>query len=115
MAASILERVRAALAGRPVSEQRMFGGTCFMLNGNMLVGAHEDHLLVRVGKAAHASALARRHARPMVMRGKEMEGYIFVDAPGIAGERELSEWLGLALTYVETLPPKAGKKPAKQR
>ena len=41
----------AVLAGTgSVREVRMFGGLCFMLNGNMVAGASKRGLLVRVGK-----------------------------------------------------------------
>ena len=102
----LLDRLRTMLAGRPVSEQKMFGGTCFMLSGNMLVCASKRGLLVRLGKAQHAAAIARPHARPMEMRGKEMEGYIFVAAPATETDESLRDWLALALAYVDTLPPK---------
>jgi hypothetical protein len=102
----LLGRIRAILAPRPLGEQKMFGGTCFMLAGNMLVGASTRGLLVRVGKEAHAKAIARPHARPMVMRGREMEGYVFVDPAGVASDADLRGWLNLALAYVGTLPAK---------
>ncbi len=31
----------------------MFGGICFMLNGNMVAGTLRNELLVRVGKEAN--------------------------------------------------------------
>lgn len=104
-----LDRLRAALTGLPVTEQKMFGGTCFMLSGNMLVGTSKRGLLVRVGKEAHAAAVARPHATPMEMRGRPMEGYVFVDPAGTATAKDLNGWLKLARAFVETLPPKAGK------
>jgi TfoX/Sxy family transcriptional regulator of competence genes len=103
----MLERLRAALAGRDFREQRMFGGTCFLINGNMLVGTSKRGLLVRVGKAAHALAVARPHARPMEMGGRSMEGYIHVAPEGTAATADLRNWLDLALRFVETLPAKA--------
>ncbi|RUW20529.1 hypothetical protein EOA60_25640, partial [Mesorhizobium sp. M1A.F.Ca.IN.020.06.1.1] len=72
----MVERLRAALGRRAFTEQKMFGGTCFMINGNMLVGTSKRGLLVRVGKDGHAAAAARPHARPMEMGGRSMEGYI---------------------------------------
>jgi hypothetical protein len=107
----MLERLRAALDARTFTEQKMFGGTCFMLNGNMLIGTSKRGLLVRVGKAAHAAAVARPHARPMEMGGRAMEGYVHVAPEGTATETDLARWLDLALAFVETLPPKS--KPAK--
>ena len=42
-------RMRVALAGTgTVREVRMFGGLCFMLNGNMVAGTSKRGLLVRV-------------------------------------------------------------------
>ena len=107
----MVARLRAALGRRAFTEQKMFGGTCFMIDGNMLIGTSKRGLLVRVGKDAHAAAAARPHARPMEMGGRSMEGYVHVAAEGTATEADLRGWLGLALAFVETLPPKI--KPAK--
>ena len=105
----MIGRLRTALEGLPVREQKMFGGTCFMLSGNMLVGTSKRGLLVRVGKEAHAAAVARPHARPMEMGGRAMEGYIFVDEAGTKTAKDLNGWLKRARTFVETLPPKDTK------
>ena len=123
MGEDMVGRLREALSGLPaVTEQRMFGGTCFMLSGNMLVGTSKRGLLVRVGKEAHAEAVALPHARAMEMRGRPMEGYVFVAPEGTATGKDLKGWLGLALAFVNTLPakkPKAkakgARKPAKKR
>jgi TfoX/Sxy family transcriptional regulator of competence genes len=109
----MLERIRKALAPRAFTEQKMFGGVCFMTDGNMLAGISNRGLLVRVGKDAHAAAVAQPHARPMEMRGRPMEGYVFVDPAGTASEKELEAWLKRALKFVETLPPKTSGKTAK--
>ena len=108
----MIGRLRAALEGLPVREQKMFGGTCFMLSGNMLVGTSKRGLLVRVGKDGHAAALSRPHSRPMEMGGRAMEGYIFVAAEGTATAKDLNGWLKRARDFVETLPPKPDKRSA---
>ena len=109
----MVERLRAALGQRAFTEQKMFGGTCFMINGNMLIGTSKRGLLVRVGKDAHAAAAARPHASTMEMGGRSMEGYVHAAPEGTASEAELGDWLDLALAFVETLPPKV--KPARKR
>jgi len=102
-------RMRAVLAGTgAVREVRMFGGLCFMLNGNMVAGTSRRGLLVRVGKDRRAQALARPGAKPMEMSGRPTEGYVFVDPPP-PDERGLRDWLELAVTFVNTLPPKLPK------
>jgi TfoX/Sxy family transcriptional regulator of competence genes len=108
----MIERLRTALAGLPVTEQKMFGGTCFMLSGNMLVGTSKRGLLVRVGKGGHAAALSRPHSRPMEMGGRAMEGYIFVASEGTATAKDLNGWVKRARDFVETLPPKPDKRSA---
>jgi hypothetical protein len=105
----LVERMRAVLAGTgTVREVKMFGGMCFMLNGNMVAGASKQGLLVRVGKDRHGEALARPGAKPMEMKGRPMEGYVFVDPPP-RGAQALRDWLDLAVGFVNTLPPKLPK------
>ena len=55
----LLARVRAALMGAgTVREVKMFGGIGFMLNGNLIGGASNRGLLVRVGHTRQREALA---------------------------------------------------------
>lgn len=108
----LAERVRAALAGaREVREVKMFGGLGFMLRGNMVACADSRGLLVRVGDLGKPEALARG-ARPMVMNGREMRGFVWVD--GTPDARAVKSWLRLARSFVDTLPPKkAAAKPGR--
>jgi hypothetical protein len=99
-------RLRAALRGRKgVTEKGMFGGICFLLKSNMLCGTGSGRFMFRVGKEAHATAITRRGAQPMVMRGRTMEGFIWVD-PDACDAKSLKAWIGLATDYVGGLPPK---------
>jgi len=53
---SLAARIRDALARRKsVEERKMFGGICFLLNGNLLVGVWKDSR-----SAASAPTRARR-------------------------------------------------------
>jgi len=47
------------------SERKMFGGVCFMLNGNMACGVTKDTFMLRCPKDQHAPLLRRQHTRPM--------------------------------------------------
>ncbi len=50
-------RIRAALSDQPgLVEKKMFGGVCFMLNGNMACGVIKNDLIVRVGPEQHAGS-----------------------------------------------------------
>ncbi len=106
--------VRAFLAGTgDIREVRMFGGIGFMLNGNMVAAASSRGLLLRVGKDRQAEALAQSGTRSMMMRGRVMEGYVYVDPPGI-NKQTVQNGLHMAVAHVKTLPPKAKGK-TKQR
>ena len=111
----LAERVRAALSGAgTVREVKMFGGIGFMLNGNLLAGASKRGLLVRVGKDRQSDALKRPGARAMVMKGRTMEDYVYVDPPAL-NEDAVKAWLQMALSFVRTLPTKVQPKAKKKK
>ena len=114
--AKLSSNVRAALVGAgAIREVKMFGGLGFMLNGNMVTVASSRGLLLRVGQAARAKALARRGARPMVMKNRPMDDYIYVD-PEVLNGTTTKSWVKRAVEFVGTLPPKpAGEKRAKAK
>jgi hypothetical protein len=106
------ERLRKALSSVPgVTEKRMMGGLCFMLNGNMVGGAHREKsgerlFMFRVGRENEAEALCRPHARPMQFGSRRaFGGFVFVDAKKI-DETALEDWVALALAYVSPMPAK---------
>ena len=50
--------------------------------------------------------LAGSNARPMEMRGREMRGWLRVDAESLRTKRELATWVDLGTAYARSLPPK---------
>jgi TfoX/Sxy family transcriptional regulator of competence genes len=113
--AQLAAEVRAHLAAAAaVGEVRMFGGIGFLLNGNMVAAVSKRGLLLRVGKDGYRDALRRPGARPMEMRGRPVEGYVFVD-PAALKAGALATWLDEASRFVRGLPPKtATKKPVRK-
>ena len=100
-------RVRAALQSlEAVREVKMFGGVGFMVNGNLVAAASNRGLLLRVGRERQDEVLAQPGTRPMEMRGRRMEGYVYADPPP-RSEDAIKAWLQSALDYVQTLPPKS--------
>jgi TfoX/Sxy family transcriptional regulator of competence genes len=97
---------RALAERRGLVEKRMFGGICWMLDGNMLCGIARDSFMFRVGRALEAEALARPGARIMDFTGRPMRGFVLVD-PDAAEDAGLENWIALAGRYVAALPPKA--------
>ena len=104
----LAERLRQILHDRPqVTEKRMFGGLALLDRGNMFVGILRDVLMVRVGPGAYPATLRRPHVREMDFTGKPLRGFVFVDPAGFERDADLQGWVGAALRFVETLPPKA--------
>jgi hypothetical protein len=104
----LANRIRELVGSeRGLTEKRMFGGLAFLINGKMAVAASgQGGLLVRVDPTKTHSLLHRQHARPFEMRGREMEGWLRVDADGVRTKRQLEPWITRAVTYARSLPPK---------
>jgi TfoX/Sxy family transcriptional regulator of competence genes len=107
--------VRAALKGTgAIREVRMFGGIGFMLNGNLVAAASGRGLLLRIGKDSQAEVIAMSGARPMVLGGRTMEGYVYIDPPQL-NEQSVKKGLRVAVAYVQALPPKAERKTSQRK
>ena len=106
----LADRMRTLIGNNPsITETRMFGGLCFMLNGNMQIAARRDgSLLARVGAAAAESAVKKPGVERMVMRGREMADYLIVSADQL-DDKALKQWLALTANFVAQLPPKKKK------
>ena len=109
-------RIRALLSERPdVAEKRMFGGLCFMVNGQMCCGLTKTDFMVRVGKDAYGEALAQPHARPMDFTGRPLVGMVYIDAPGYKTQAALAKWLARGVAFVTTNAPPKKKTSARNR
>lgn len=103
----LAQRLREQLADVAFIEQRrMFGGLVILVNGNMLAGVLGDELMVRVGPAAHADALAQPGVREMDFTGRPMTGIVLVAAAAIEDDTDLAAWLARGLDFAGRLPPK---------
>ena len=104
---ALSQRIRPILSGRNgVSERKMFGGVCFMINGNMCVGTWKEALIVRFDKSRQDEMLAKPHAKPADMNGRVMNGWALVEPAGIESENDLRAWVSRAAKFAESLPSK---------
>lgn len=113
--AALAENLRRRLAAPSkasdggLAEKRMFGGVCFLLNGNMLCGAGKNGYMIRTDPERAAEAQRLPGGRPVVMRGRAMRGFFWVD-PEACDARALGRWLALAHDHVGKMPAKAAKR-----
>ena len=104
----LANRVRELIATEAgVVEKRMFGGLAFLIGGNMSVSVSgRGGLLLRVDPAHSDALLQKPHAHPFVMRGREMQGWLRVEADGLRTKRQLERWVARGLAYAQSLPVK---------
>lgn len=88
-----------------VSEKKMFGGLCFMLNGHMVCGVHKDGGMARVGKAAQAAqveAIRIAGVAPLSFTGRPMGGMVDVAESTIADDDLRGKIVAMALAYAQS-------------
>jgi TfoX/Sxy family transcriptional regulator of competence genes len=104
----LAERIREELSDRDdISERKMFGGTGFMLAGNLCAGAQRDgNMLVRIDPETSEELTADPHASLMVQRGRELRGWLIVDAVALADDDAFKRWLERGVAFASSLPPK---------
>jgi TfoX/Sxy family transcriptional regulator of competence genes len=104
----LANRIRELIAGdADVTEQRMFGGLAFLIGGNMAVAASgQGGLMVRVAPEETDALVAKPHAQPFEMRGREMQGWLRVDTEGVRTKRQLEPWVKRGVAYARSLPAK---------
>ena len=104
----LADRIRELLgAEQGVEEKKMFGGLAFLLGGNMAVAASgQGGLLVRADPDQWDRLSRTTKAEPMVMRGREMTGWLRVAAEDVSTKRQLAKWVKVGAGYARSLPPK---------
>jgi hypothetical protein len=80
-----------------------------MLRGNLLCGVMGLDLLVRLSKPDFDRHLGEDGAGPMVMGGRSSRSWMLVPGASVAGDAELTSWIGRAAEFVSTMPPEPSK------
>jgi TfoX/Sxy family transcriptional regulator of competence genes len=76
-----------------ITEKKMFGGLCFLLDGKMICGVRNDDLIAKIGKDNHDKVANLKHVRPFDFTGKPMKGIVYVALAGLRTKKELTEWI----------------------
>ncbi|MFI5720080.1 TfoX/Sxy family protein [Nocardia sp. NPDC051750] len=108
----LAERVRDVVGGAPdSSERKMFGGLAFLFGGHMgVVVMREGGLMIRMAPAAAAALVDDISVAPMVMQGRELDGWLRVNAGAVADDPALTEWVDRGMLFARSLPPKPPKR-----
>jgi TfoX/Sxy family transcriptional regulator of competence genes len=100
----LAERVRSYLVKSPeysVTEKKMFGGIAFMVNGKMCVNVSGQNLMCRFDPALEKDIANRKGYLPMIMKGRILKGYCYVEAAGYSGNTDFEFWMKLCLDFNE--------------
>jgi hypothetical protein len=85
----------------------MFGGLAFLIGGHMAVSARsQGGLLLRVDPTQTESLVSDPHVRRFEMRGREMDGWLRVDAEALKTDDAFRRWVNYGIGYARSLPPK---------
>jgi len=105
----LAERIRELLAtDHDVVEKKMFGGLAFLIGGNMSVSASgQGGLLLRCDPEETETLVSQPHVGRFEMRGRQMDGWLRVDAEALESRDELERWVAVGVDYARSLPPKS--------
>ena len=82
-----------------VEEKKLFGGLAFMVNGKMCINVSGDNLMCRFDPEMQKQISNKPGFLPIVMKGKELSGYCYVNPSGFKSNKELMTWINLCLDH----------------
>jgi len=110
------DRIREALVNEPrVSEKRMFGGICYMVDDKMCIGVMGDEMMCRIGDEASTTALEKRGCREMRSGNRVMKGYVLVSEEGMRTAAGFRYWIDLCLAFNPLAKAAKKKSPASRK
>lgn len=99
------ERVGGIVSQWGATRKKMFGGTGYLIDGNMVGGVHDGRVILRLSPDEGEAALREPGVTVFDIPPRPMAGWVMVERDAVEGD-ELERWLERALAYVRTLPPK---------
>ncbi|MET3037404.1 TfoX/Sxy family protein [Chryseobacterium sp. NRRL B-14859] len=91
-----------------IEEKKMFSGLSFLVNGKMCINVSHDNLMCRYDPEREEEISERPGFLPMIMRGKQLKGYCYVEPVGFQKPDDFEYWINICLEYNEKA--KASKK-----
>jgi len=93
-----------------LEKKKMFGGICYLINGNMSFGILKDYLIVRMAPVLAAEKLNNEHVRAFDLTGKPLKGWVMVEKGSWNIRDELAGWLDIGRSFALSLPKKSPKR-----
>ena len=99
---NLADRIREYLVAFPklkIEEKKMFSGLAFMVNDKMCVNVSGGKLMCRFDPNLQDEISEKTGYEPMIMKGKELNGYCYVEPIGFQSKKDFEYWLNLCLDY----------------
>ena len=104
---AIENRIDSLISDWPnIEKKKMFGGICYLTNGNMCFGIWKEYLIVRMSPDTAEEKLRLPQVRPFDITGKPMKGWLMVAQEGWRSKPELCDWLVIGRAFALSLPAK---------
>jgi hypothetical protein len=98
----LADRIREYLVQFPkleIEEKEMFRGLTFMINGKMCVNVSGHNLMCRFNPTLTEKLADKTGFLPMIMKGKELKGYCYVEPAGFKSRKDFEYWVSLCLDF----------------
>jgi TfoX/Sxy family transcriptional regulator of competence genes len=93
-----------------LEKKKMFGGICYLINGNMCFGIWKDNLIVRMAPELAVEKLKDRNVKEFDITGKPMKGWVLAEKDAWQDKKKMGKWLDIGRSFALTLPTKVKKK-----
>lgn len=89
----LADRIRERLSEVPdldIREKKMFSGLSFLVNDKMCINVSHDNLMCRYHPDLEEEVAERTGFLPMIMKGKQLKGYCYVEPEGFQNKMILN-------------------------
>ena len=108
---ALVQVFEQSMAGLPMAQTRLvFGSPAAFVNGNMFAGLQNENFFLRLPDAERElfqQTVSGQRWEPIP--GRPMREYVLAPSPMLESPGQLDAWLGKALAYAQSLPPKLPK------
>jgi hypothetical protein len=104
----LANRIRELLAPEPgLTEKKMFGGVAFLINGHIAITVSSQGGVMVRGQPARSGSLSDAGAaRPVIMRGRPLGGWVRVAPDHVRSRSQLAKWVQLGSSCARAQPAK---------
>ncbi len=112
----LTNRVRECLSGADkVTEKKMFSGIAFLVDEKLCIAVRNDNIMLRIDPSLHDELVEKEGCSPMIMRGKDLKGYVVVNERVLNSKKQMQYWVRLSLTYNPVAQKSKKKKSASKK